>query len=362
MRLIYIGFCFLIVKGGGGGKIAIFWPKNRFFEVNYEGCLSPYTPPPKGAQERVHNLNVSNSDKYLLDISLPVAMAVASYARIYMYPFISHPDVMYTDTDSIHTTKPLPDLHIGPKLGLMKLEYSGESAVFLAPKAYAVKNINDTGKDKIVLRGIKEGHNLNYYDIASVLGSAAGTNFTPIKINQERMLRSLEEGLIKIVNQEIKLMPTQNKRVIIYKDRNTIYTRPLLLEDQVIYNLTKSDIVLYNPNAYALQVHLSEYSFLDTLPYSSAQVLRNWTLLNNKYPNEMKLMSNPSLLLMDSIWLRFPNALPDPVYATHMFFFFKRWLLLLYYIVRVLDAPAIESDYDLEYVERFERETFFLIK
>ena len=68
-------------------------------------------------------------------------MATTSYARIAMYKYkqLMGSDLLYTDTDSIMTTQKLPDPMVGKDLGLMKLEYTGVDAVFLAPKVYAIK-------------------------------------------------------------------------------------------------------------------------------------------------------------------------------------------------------------------------------
>lgn len=57
----------------------------------------------------IRNQDVTTPDGNYLDISLPISMAVTAYARIYMQPSISMDGVMYTDTDSIHTTNKLPD-------------------------------------------------------------------------------------------------------------------------------------------------------------------------------------------------------------------------------------------------------------
>ena len=74
-----------------------------------------------------------------------------------------HPDFMnkydynlyYTDTDSIFIDKSPEELEalypnsIGKKIGQLKLEYSIDRAIFLAPKAYFLYGLNGT-KDRLL--------------------------------------------------------------------------------------------------------------------------------------------------------------------------------------------------------------------
>jgi hypothetical protein len=71
--------------------------------------------------------------------NVAIASAVTSYARISMIPYINNEGVVYTDTDSIFTSKKLEDKFIGKELGLMKDELDGniiEEAYFLGIKQY----------------------------------------------------------------------------------------------------------------------------------------------------------------------------------------------------------------------------------
>jgi hypothetical protein len=60
-----------------------------------------------------HNVNLTNTKKEPLEISLPIAIAVtafraaASRMRIYKYKQLTSDNLLYSDTDSIFTTKPL---------------------------------------------------------------------------------------------------------------------------------------------------------------------------------------------------------------------------------------------------------------
>ncbi|XP_051115591.1 DNA polymerase-like [Andrographis paniculata] len=66
-----------------------------------------------------------------------ISAAITAYARIHMYPFISRPDCLYTDTDSVFLQNPLPDEYISStELGKFKLESTPRYCIFAAPKAY----------------------------------------------------------------------------------------------------------------------------------------------------------------------------------------------------------------------------------
>jgi hypothetical protein len=63
-----------------------------------------------------------------------------------MSQFKNNPNFIlyYSDTDSIYINKPLLGHMISDKiLGKMKLEYILEDAIFLAPKMYCLKTIDD---------------------------------------------------------------------------------------------------------------------------------------------------------------------------------------------------------------------------
>lgn len=80
-----------------------------------------------------------------LNVSLPLASAIASYARISMLPFKTNPlnPPFYTDTDSIVVQQPLPSNYVSnTELGKMKEPLHIKSAVFLAPKVYILQ-LND---------------------------------------------------------------------------------------------------------------------------------------------------------------------------------------------------------------------------
>ena len=82
-----------------------------------------------------------------LNVSIGIAAAVTSYARIFMNDYLTIPNnpPYYTDTDSVYLPKPLPDFMVSStELGKMKLEHEFEEALFIAPKLYLLKTKNKT--------------------------------------------------------------------------------------------------------------------------------------------------------------------------------------------------------------------------
>ena len=64
-------------------------------------------------------MNLSNY-QYLVKANVAIASAVTSYARIHMIPFKVDGFCVYSDTDSVFTTKKLDSKYLGAELGYMK--------------------------------------------------------------------------------------------------------------------------------------------------------------------------------------------------------------------------------------------------
>ena len=98
-------------------------------------------------------------DTSLLDadtnVSVPIASAVTAYARVEMSGYkLNLYDILYTDTDSLYVTQPLPDSYISEtELGKLKLEAVFKDAVFLAPKVYG--GVLESGKEVCKVKGSK---------------------------------------------------------------------------------------------------------------------------------------------------------------------------------------------------------------
>ncbi|RKF82842.1 putative DNA polymerase [Golovinomyces cichoracearum] len=108
--------------------------------------------------------DLCNVDKqtFIKNISIPVAAAVTSYARIFMSKvkldiLKNNGKIFYSDTDSIITDIELDKSLVDDKqIGKFKLEYDIDLAVMPAPKVYCLKlkdpdNILPAGK-KIIMK------------------------------------------------------------------------------------------------------------------------------------------------------------------------------------------------------------------
>lgn len=174
------------------------------------------------------NQDVSNSKGYHLNISLPIAMAVTAYARMHMYQFKQSLGdfLLYSDTDSIFTSLPLPQDLVGKKLGQMKLEYSGSRAIFIAPKVYCVQ-LNDGSLVKKV-KGLKEDlvNTLNYSDFENLLKVDSSKDLI-----QDKLFKLFENSTIHLKSVMYNLKTTENKRAIVYAGSRAIYTKPFVLNE-----------------------------------------------------------------------------------------------------------------------------------
>lgn len=104
---------------------------------------SKYPNPVKCEQSNINYeeemLRILDSD--MVNNSPAIAAAVASWARIIMYPWITNS--YYSDTDSVFLSAPLNSSMIGKGLGKFKQEYGGliKKAIFPAPKLYILDTI-----------------------------------------------------------------------------------------------------------------------------------------------------------------------------------------------------------------------------
>jgi len=164
-------------------------------------------------------LTLMDGNKETHNINISVAAAITAYARIHMSQFKnnpSFPNLYYSDTDSLYFDGPIPDSFISPTiLGKLKLEGIYNSAVFLAPKVYALQNqdgliVKIKGLSKYSI--VKNKINIELlYQLLHQNGN--------IKKNQDKWFRSLSEGTINILNQTYNLKVTGNKRELIYNSR-----------------------------------------------------------------------------------------------------------------------------------------------
>jgi DNA polymerase elongation subunit (family B) len=111
-----------------------------------------------------------DNDDSVHNVSIAIAAAITSYARIHMSQFKNNPliNLYYSDTDSIYVDKPLAKHLIDSKiLGKLKLEYICKKSVFISPKVYFLETID--GKIIYKVKGLKHEVELSLNDFESLL-------------------------------------------------------------------------------------------------------------------------------------------------------------------------------------------------
>jgi len=106
--------------------------------------------------------------------SLPSAIAITAYARMYMFNIIYRLldlgiEIYYMDTDSIAVNKQIPADLVGNSLGLFKLEHEVTKAYFISPKLYALKT--ESGQTIVKAKGI--GSKLEYNQFETLIKNEA---------------------------------------------------------------------------------------------------------------------------------------------------------------------------------------------
>jgi hypothetical protein len=163
-------------------------------------------------------------DNVYANVSISLASAVTAYSRIFMSYFKMKykNNLLYSDTDSMFLDCELDPKYVGKGLGQWKLEYDLKEAVFLAPKVYGGIFNKPIKKEFTKIKGFKEL--VTFKQLKSLLKIDSYLNLT-----HEKWFKSLSKGEITIKNQIYKLMPTSNKRKLIYKNNKLIDTKPFII-------------------------------------------------------------------------------------------------------------------------------------
>ena len=159
-----------------------------------------------------------------LNISVAISAAVTACARIHMSIFKTMNDIIlyYSDTDSAYVNKRLDPKYIGSELGKMKLEHIFDDAIFLAPKVYGGIT---SDYEYVRVKGLKNPVSFNQLKPLLIKD-------TNLKINQEKWYRNVSEGNIKIIPEIYTLMINNQKRTLIFDNKNKfIDTKPIILND-----------------------------------------------------------------------------------------------------------------------------------
>ena len=141
------------------------------------------------------------------NVSIAIAAAITSYARIHMTQFKNNPkfNLYYSDTDSAYFDKPLPiDMVSSKILGKMKLEHVLNDAIFLAPKVYYLETVD--GKVIYKVKGLSHNIDLTKNDFEQLLYRE---NLLP-KF-QIKWRKNLHDGNISVIDQLYTLKVTDHK-------------------------------------------------------------------------------------------------------------------------------------------------------
>lgn len=167
-----------------------------------------------------------------VNISIPIALAISSYSRIYMSQFKNQEkgNLYYSDTDSIDIDYEIDPSLIGSGLGQLKLEHEFKEATFIAPKVYGGIGIK---RDKGVV---------TYYEIVKAKGFKNPIEYSKLKyllnqnskleLCQEKWYRNFGNSEINVNNEIYTLMVTSNKRELVYNSNgHLVETKPLIINE-----------------------------------------------------------------------------------------------------------------------------------
>jgi hypothetical protein len=192
---------------------------NEIIDLNNNKSLVSYID-----DNKLETILLSNKNEF--NISIGIASAITSYSRIHMSQFKSidnHYNLYYSDTDSIYIDKPLDDSFISNELGKMKLEYIFNEAVFLSSKVYGGL-FNNNSNQIVKIKGFK--NKLSYDSLKSLL-----IKNNKLELNQVKWFKNIEESNITLKNQIYTLIPTENKRQLIYKNNELVDTKPFIIDN-----------------------------------------------------------------------------------------------------------------------------------
>jgi hypothetical protein len=139
----------------------------RYDNTPITGFLELY-----GKDEYLNFMLDCDSKNISVNQSLPSAIAITAYARMYMFNIIYRLidlgiEIFYMDTDSIVVNDVLPEDLIGKSLGLFKLEQEIDHGYFISPKLYALKLTN--GKTIVKAKGI--GSKLDFTQFETLINN-----------------------------------------------------------------------------------------------------------------------------------------------------------------------------------------------
>ena len=177
------------------------------------------------------NKDTVDENKDVLNINVSIAASITFYARIYMSRFkLDYKDSLYySDTDSMDLSIPFflkRKEFIGDELGKFKLESIFKKVVYIAPKVYGA--ITEKNKDFVKVKGLKSP--IKFIQLKNLLKKNK-----KIEIHHDKWYKNIKLGNITIKDDLYTLMATDNKRKLVYNEKNILIdTKPLVLESNKI--------------------------------------------------------------------------------------------------------------------------------
>nr|QXT50775.1 hypothetical protein [Stipa capillata] len=172
-----------------------------------------------------------------------ISAAITAYARIHMYPFISMEECLYTDTDSVVLTKPLPEEVLSPtELGKFKREHEEyDKGIFLAPKSYILfssEHVRTHLKQKGAARGAVDlewfKDQLNNPELSKVV-----TVDNPFHVTWKKLQ-------IVLKKQSATAQSKSEKRIKVYKRKKWVDTKPFYLDEKDLLLSVNSNKTMQN--------------------------------------------------------------------------------------------------------------------
>ena len=177
--------------------------------------------------KKYENVEIDFFHEY--NISVSIASAISSYARIHMSQFKNNKKykIFYSDNDSIYINKKLSKLFVSStELGKLKLENIFTESTFLAPKVYGGRL--ESGEEIIKVKGLRHNvieNQLSLEKLNFLLNKNSSLNF-----KQTKTFRNFDSGTINFLEQTYNLVATENKRQIVYRNNLMVNTKPFIIK------------------------------------------------------------------------------------------------------------------------------------
>jgi len=194
--------------------------------IRYENKPIPGFLELYGKDEYLDFILDCDSKNISVNQSIPSAIAITAYARMFMFKTIYKLidlgiDIYYMDTDSIVVNQAIPEEFVGNKLGLFKLEHEIRHAYFISPKLYAFETIS--GDLIVKAKGI--GSKLEFNQFETLIKNES------IVQAQERWFKDPANATINIKNIEMHISTINLKRRQIIVDNRMSHTTPLSIDN-----------------------------------------------------------------------------------------------------------------------------------